>query len=91
MDPRAFWDTLCELMRARATDVLRTVRVPTLVIAASHDRMIPRSQIEKLSAQLNGPHRIIIENTGHAILLEAGPEVAAAMRLFLRGIEAPCR
>jgi pimeloyl-ACP methyl ester carboxylesterase len=87
MDPRAFWDTLCALMQARATDVLRTVQVPTLVIGASHDRFIPRAQIEKLAAALPGPHRVVIEDTGHAILLEAGPEVAAAMRLFLRSIE----
>ena len=87
MDPRAFWDTLCELMRARASDVLESVQVPTLVVAASNDLFVPREQIETLAAKLPGPHRIVIEDAGHAVLLEAGPEVAAAMRLFLRGIE----
>jgi acetyltransferase-like isoleucine patch superfamily enzyme len=62
MDPRAFWDTLCELMSAHASDVLPRVTVPTLVIAASHDMLVPRAQIEALATGLRGPHRTVIED-----------------------------
>ncbi len=87
MDPRAFWDTLCELMRAHASDVLPKITVPVLIVAASHDLFVPDAQIEQLARGLAGKHRTRIEDSGHAVLIENGPDVAAAMRLFLRGIE----
>ncbi|MEI8255997.1 MAG: alpha/beta hydrolase [Deltaproteobacteria bacterium] len=89
MDPRAFWDTLCELMRAHASDVLPQIRVPVLIVAASHDLFVPHAQIEQLARGLAGKHRTVIEDSGHAVLIENGPDVAAATRLFLRGIEQP--
>jgi pimeloyl-ACP methyl ester carboxylesterase len=87
MDPRAFWDTLIGLMGAHASDVLPRITVPVLVVAASHDLFVPRAQMRQLTRGLPGRHRTVIEDSGHAVLIENGPDVAAAMRLFLRGIE----
>lgn len=89
MDPRAFWDTLCELMRAHASDVLPRINVPVLIVAASHDLFVPHAQIEQLARGLPGCHRTLIDDSGHAVLIENGPDVAAAMRLFFRDNESP--
>ncbi len=51
------------------------------------DLFVPDAQIEQLARGLAGKHRTRIEDSGHAVLIENGPDVAAAMRLFLRGIE----
>jgi pimeloyl-ACP methyl ester carboxylesterase len=85
MDPRAFWLSLRGLMAARGSDVLGRVRVPTLVAAAKHDLLIPRSQMLALHAGIPGARYVEIADAGHANLLEAGPEIAAQIRLFLRG------
>jgi len=45
---------------------------------------VPPSQFEALHRGLRTPHRTVMEDTSHALLLEAGPEVAAEIRLFLR-------
>jgi pimeloyl-ACP methyl ester carboxylesterase len=84
MDPRAFWLSLHGLLGARGSDVLPTITVPVLVVAASHDTLVPQSQMDALNAALPSPHRAVIEESGHAVLVESGPEVCAAIRLFLR-------
>jgi pimeloyl-ACP methyl ester carboxylesterase len=88
MDPAVFWKTLQELMRAKASDVLPLVRVPVLVVGASHDWFVPRGQVERMGAKLATAHHVVIEDAGHAVLIEAGPEVCATIRLFLRRIGA---
>jgi pimeloyl-ACP methyl ester carboxylesterase len=83
MDARAFWSSMVSLMGAHASDVLPTVRVPTLVIGAAHDKFVPKKQIRQLETLLPDARSLMIERAGHGILVEAGPEVAAAIRRFL--------
>jgi len=83
MDARAFWSSMVSLMGAHASDVLPTVHVPTLVIGAANDKFVPKKQIRQLSSLLPGSGTLMIERTGHGILVEAGPQVATAIRRFL--------
>jgi pimeloyl-ACP methyl ester carboxylesterase len=86
MDPVAYFETLRGLMEARASDVLPLVKVPVLIIAAANDTMMPRSQVERMRAALPQARYVEIADAGHAGLVEAGPEIAAATREFLAGL-----
>jgi hypothetical protein len=37
-----------------------------------------------MSRSIKGSHWVVVDDAGHAGLLEAGPEVAANIRLFVR-------
>ncbi len=87
MDPGAYWSTLRALVRASASDVLPTVSVPVLIVAPAHDIMAPREDLEHLQDSIPRATWFQVPGTGHAILLEAGDTVAAAVRSFLRGLE----
>ncbi len=83
MDPRAYWDTLRALMAADASDVLPTVTVPTLVVAAANDWLMPRRQVDALRERLPHAQFVEIQDAGHAGLIEAGGELAEEIRQFL--------
>ncbi len=83
MDPKAFWGSATSLMGAHASDVLETITVPALVVGAAHDVAVPRSQIEDLANRLPGASFVFLPDAGHALLIEAGPSVVAAVRSFL--------
>jgi pimeloyl-ACP methyl ester carboxylesterase len=85
MDLRAYWESLRSLMEAHASDVLPTVRVPTLIVAPEHDVMAPRGDVEALRT-IPGAAWTLVPQTGHAMLLEAGDEVAATVSDFVRDL-----
>jgi pimeloyl-ACP methyl ester carboxylesterase len=84
MDPYAYWYTLCGLLEARASDVLPRVSVPAMVVAGSHDPFAPPKRLERMRDALPHAHWLKVEDTGHANLVEAGPEVSSALLAFLR-------
>jgi len=85
MDLYAFWASTTSLMGAHASDVLGTVKVPSLVVGAARDVFVPRSQVKDLARKLPGSSFVMLKKAGHALLIEAGPEVAATVRSFLEG------
>ncbi len=56
-------------------DALREDERPTLVLWADSDSILPFSVGERVSEQLNFPAPIAIENAGHFLQEDAGPEV----------------
>jgi pimeloyl-ACP methyl ester carboxylesterase len=86
MDLRAYWESLRSLMKARASDVLPTLRVPTLVVAPERDVMATRADLEALRTAIPGAEWMLVPGTGHAMLLEAGELVAERIRAFARAL-----
>ncbi len=85
MDPRAFWLMFRGLLEAPPSwDVLQELRVPTQIIAATHDLFVPLREMERMHALLPGADWLVVEDAGHAGLLEAGDEIAARVRAFRR-------
>ncbi|HLM46930.1 MAG TPA: alpha/beta hydrolase [Myxococcaceae bacterium] len=83
MDPRAFWMMMRGLMEAPPSwDVLPQVRVPTQLIAAKNDLMVPLREMEQLREGLPQAEWLLVEDAGHAGLVEAGTEIAEAVRAF---------
>ncbi|MDP1822572.1 MAG: alpha/beta hydrolase [Archangium sp.] len=83
MDPLAYWRTLRGLLAARGSDVLPTVSVPVLIVAAAQDLLMPLSQVEKMRRGLPHASYVLIDEAGHAGLVEKGPEMARAVRDLL--------
>jgi len=85
MDPRAFWLIFRGLLEAPpAWDVLGALRIPTQLIAARNDVFVPLREMLRMRELLPGADWLLVEDAGHAGLLEAGEEIAASVRAFRR-------
>ncbi|HXF69175.1 MAG TPA: alpha/beta hydrolase [Thermoflexus sp.] len=62
---------------------LEAIRVPTLVIGGTADRMTPMKYAEYLAAHIPGAQLVRIEGAGHMVMLEQPEAVAEAVRSFL--------
>jgi pimeloyl-ACP methyl ester carboxylesterase len=62
---------------------LRRVTAPTLVVAGSADRFLPRAHPEAFAAGIPGARLVVIEGAGHMVPLERPAEFTAAVRQFL--------
>ncbi|MFP2963149.1 alpha/beta fold hydrolase [Myxococcus sp. 1LA] len=91
MSPKAYWYTLRGMVEGHAWDVASTVQVPTLIVAASNDMLVPLGEMERMRNIMPHAHWMRVDDAGHAGLLEAGSEIAEAVRVFLvdHGLEAP--
>ncbi|MDY7230978.1 alpha/beta fold hydrolase [Hyalangium rubrum] len=89
MSPEAYWKTLEGLMVGSSWDVMARVQVPTQIIAAAHDQLVPLSDMERMREVLPHARFLLVEDAGHAGLVEAGSEIADAVRIFLveQGVE----
>jgi 3-oxoadipate enol-lactonase len=65
-------------------DRLKTIKSPTLIITASHDRLTPRSSMEEIHGQIPNSKFIVIDKAGHSSPLEKAPEVNQAIIDFLK-------
>jgi proline-specific peptidase len=65
-------------------DRLKSIKSPTLILTASHDRLIPKSTMEEIHEQIPNSKFIIIDKAGHSSPLEKAPEVNQAIIDFLK-------
>lgn len=86
MEPLAYWMTLRGLLGAKGSDVLPSVSVPTLIIAAARDMLMPVAQLEAMRRGLPKARFVLVQDAGHAGLVEKGPEMAAAVRALLSAV-----
>jgi pimeloyl-ACP methyl ester carboxylesterase len=83
MDPRTFWLTMRGLLEAPPSwDVLCGLQVPTQIIAARNDLLVPLREMQRMRECLPGAEWLLVEDAGHAGLLEAGEEIARSVRVF---------
>jgi pimeloyl-ACP methyl ester carboxylesterase len=69
--------------RPDLTPVLRTIKVPTLVIWGEEDRLIPPIETQALSQELAQATGVGIPEAGHLPMLEAPERFNDALRSFL--------
>lgn len=72
------------IMRHDTYDRLPQVRVPTLVIAGSADRLIQVENSRLLAFRIAGAELVILENAGHGFITDAQEEASKAIMDFLR-------
>ncbi len=68
-------------------DRLGEIRVPTLVIGGTADRMTPIKYAEYLAAHIPKAELVRIDGAGHMVMLEQPEAVAEAVRSFLDRID----
>jgi len=86
-NPQAVWraDFLaCDAFDA--TDHVSSLRVPVLLLAASHDRMTPLREAERLRGLIPQARLEVLKNCGHMMMLERPGAVTAALEAFVSGI-----
>jgi pimeloyl-ACP methyl ester carboxylesterase len=75
---------MAEAMHAHsAADVLPTVKVPTLVVAATLDTFTPVALARSMHEQIPHSELVVIEGASHGAVVEKPDEVNGAMRSFL--------
>ncbi len=65
---------------------LKRVRLPTLILCGSEDRVTPVRHSERLHQEISGSTLKVIEKAAHMLPLEAPVEVNAAIREFVRRV-----
>jgi len=88
MPMRCFQSQLAAIMRHDATGGLGGLRMPTLVVSASDDALVPPANSEHLLRALPGAGHHRVEGSGHAITHEAPRELAEVLMRFLEGAPA---
>lgn len=66
-----------------AMDHVSKIRVPTLLITGSADRMTPPNRAEYLRDQIEGAQLHLVEGAGHMVMIERPDEVAGLLSEFL--------
>jgi pimeloyl-ACP methyl ester carboxylesterase len=74
------------VLRSDAADLLGQINVPTLVIGAENDRLVPRKVTAQLSVGIPGA-RLEWINAPHLAMLTKPRAVADVMQQFVRGVE----
>jgi pimeloyl-ACP methyl ester carboxylesterase len=62
-------------------------KVPTLVLAADHDLMLPLRQSRTLADAIPNAEFVIVQDAGHAVILEHPHEVNGALRRLVERVE----
>ncbi|MHB8512566.1 MAG: alpha/beta fold hydrolase [Actinomycetota bacterium] len=84
-------DTWIELVPAvtgvDVTAALPNIKVPTLVIVGTHDRLTPLAQSERLASEIPGAQLATIAGAGHTSMLESPRSFNARLRVFLDSLD----
>jgi len=75
---------MAEAMHAHSgADVLSTVKVPTLIVAATLDTFTPVSLAQSMHEQIAHSELVVVEGASHGAVVEKPDEVNATVRSFL--------
>ena len=64
-------------------EAAKKIKIPTLSILATDDKMCPVKEGKKLAALIEGSHVDIIDNCGHMMLLEEADRVLKVLKNFV--------
>ena len=65
-------------------DRLDTIKNPTLILAASHDKLMSKASLEQIHEKIPNSTLVVIEKAGHSSPLEKTPEVNQSIIEFLK-------
>lgn len=82
MNVAVFADTLAQLARYDARDVLPRVDVPTLVIAGDRDPFTSRREVERLVSEIRGAEYLPLPGATHYALLDEAERVILRIEKF---------
>jgi 3-oxoadipate enol-lactonase len=82
-DPDAYAEALIAAAEADASDALRAVRCPTLLVPGRHDVLLPMERTEAVAALVPQAEIVVIEDAAHFIPYQQPAEFAALALDFL--------
>jgi pimeloyl-ACP methyl ester carboxylesterase len=68
-------------------DDVHRIKVPTLIVCGSDDKMTPAKYSMYLADRIPGAKVVIIENGSHVVFMEKPDEVNRAIEAFLHGLD----
>ncbi len=83
IDPADFIVSIDACLSHDASDVVGSIRQPTLVLGGTHDRLMPAAASEDLAARTCGARLSLIEGAGHGMFEENRGECARVILAFL--------
>ena len=81
--PRRILQTLRYAVNDHIDAKLPVLRVPTLLIRGSLDRIAPQLWLDRAAGQIPGARTLTVEGAAHNAVTTAGPETAAAVTTFV--------
>jgi 3-oxoadipate enol-lactonase len=73
-------------LRRDQTDLLPSIKVPTLIVVGSEDAVTPPADAEAMKAKIEGSRLVVVEGAGHLSNVEQPEEFNRALAEFLRGL-----
>jgi 3-oxoadipate enol-lactonase len=83
LDPRLLAEVTASYLEHTADDVLPTVSVPTLLIAADRDQLTPVATAERMHRAIPGSRLVVFPGHSHLVQVETPDEVHRAVDGFL--------
>ncbi|MCX7293678.1 MAG: alpha/beta fold hydrolase [Janthinobacterium sp.] len=81
--PHALFNFIGNLFQFDTRSRLHEIRVPTLVVAGSHDIAFPVDQVALLSDAIRGSRLLVLDKSGHLPFLTQSTAFNAALRSFV--------
>ena len=73
-------------VRRDQTDLLPSIKVPTLILVGSEDAVTPPEDAEAMNAKIEGSRLVVVEGAGHLSNVERPSEFNRALAEFLRSL-----
>lgn len=70
--------------RRDQTDLLKGLKIPTLILAGAEDTLIPYSEAQGMKDLIPGSQLIVVEKTGHLLPMEAPEIFKSSVEKFVR-------
>jgi len=83
LDPELAGNIMAAYLEHTAEDVLATITVPTLIIAADGDQLTPLATAERMQRAIPGSRLVVFPGHSHLVQVEQPAEVHAAIDRFL--------
>lgn len=87
-DPAGYIQTCRALSQADLREGLKSLTLPTLLIAGSEDQSTPPALVAETAALLRGAQLQILQGSGHIPAIDAPPATAAAIATFMERLQA---
>jgi pimeloyl-ACP methyl ester carboxylesterase len=81
--PRRIVKTLRYAVNDHIDAKLPVLRVPTLLIRGSLDRIAPQTWLDRAAGLIPGSRTLTVDHAAHNVVTTAGPETAAAVTTFI--------
>ena len=82
-DPQVLYDDFAACDRFDATQRLKSLRLPALILVGAADKMTPPAYAQALAAAIPGAELMVIEGGGHMVQLEQFRAVNQAITEFM--------